>query len=437
MLRVLAIVPAAFSVLASGSLHAEEPAQAQMTTQSTAEFAMVDGLAIDDLLNIRMKASPVEKVVGRLPNGATVRKYECEIVNGYEWCRVDAIEREGLSGWAPARYLQTTEFASTGTVASVEPEPVEKAASGVAEPGNPAAEPEVAENAAAEEQQAAIADTPDPALGPATGVKAIADSPPEAGTPSDAALPLPSGLDARFAGAPAASTKELPAEPEQAVALAFAPAAVPGAEEPAPTTADPKADKPSPDVAVILPPGLEERFGAPQPDLPPSDAARTALVPIEPLSPPAADEAVDVAAAEPAADDMAVIVPTPRPDPDAKVDDVAAAAAVAEPERHSSAAAPAVAPAAEETVGEVPCARYVGQPMARCQARVARIGDRDADVTVVWPDGGSRVIRFRDGAPEGSNSRGEFRFTREGSLSMIRIGVSERFEIVDELSFGG
>ncbi|MGT2467267.1 hypothetical protein ACVOMV_23705 [Mesorhizobium atlanticum] len=30
----------------------------------------------------------------------------------------------------------------------------------------------------------------------------------------------------------------------------------------------------------------------------------------------------------------------------------------------------------------------------------------------------------------------ELRFTREGTLNMIRVGVSERFEITDELALG-
>ena len=38
--------------------------------------------------------------------------------------------------------------------------------------------------------------------------------------------------------------------------------------------------------------------------------------------------------------------------------------------------------------------------------------------------------------PAGSNARSDFRFTREGSLNMIRVGVSERFEITDTLAFG-
>ncbi|MBZ9989228.1 SH3 domain-containing protein [Mesorhizobium sp. BH1-1-5] len=83
----------------------------------------------------------------------------------------------------------------------------------------------------------------------------------------------------------------------------------------------------------------------------------------------------------------------------------------------------------------IPCARRVGQPMTRCEISVARAGG-DSTVTVTWPDGGSRVINFHDGKPAGSDSSDEFRFTREGSLNMIRVGVSERFEITDTLALG-
>ncbi|TPJ52292.1 SH3 domain-containing protein [Mesorhizobium sp. B2-7-1] len=83
----------------------------------------------------------------------------------------------------------------------------------------------------------------------------------------------------------------------------------------------------------------------------------------------------------------------------------------------------------------IPCARRVGQPMTRCEISVARAGG-DSTVTVTWPDGGSRVITFHDGKPSGSDSPDKFRFTREGSLNMIRVGVSERFEITDTLALG-
>lgn len=84
---------------------------------------------------------------------------------------------------------------------------------------------------------------------------------------------------------------------------------------------------------------------------------------------------------------------------------------------------------------EIPCARYVGQPMTSCKADVVHTGDK-AEVTVTWPDGGTRVISFQAGRPAGSNASGEFRYTREGSLNLIRVGVSERFEITDQLALG-
>ncbi|RWM21697.1 MAG: SH3 domain-containing protein [Mesorhizobium sp.] len=85
---------------------------------------------------------------------------------------------------------------------------------------------------------------------------------------------------------------------------------------------------------------------------------------------------------------------------------------------------------------EIPCARYVGQPMTSCKAGVVQTGEK-AEVTVTWPDGGTRVISFQAGRPAGSNAPGEFRYTREGSLNIIRVGVSERFEITDTLASGG
>ena len=99
-----------------------------------------------------------------------------------------------------------------------------------------------------------------------------------------------------------------------------------------------------------------------------------------------------------------------------------------------AAAANAESDAAAPDAG-IPCARRVGQPMTRCEISVAHAG-ADSTVTVTWPDGGGRVITFHDGKPSGSDSPDEFRFTREGSLNMIRIGVSERFEITDQLALG-
>ncbi|WP_192256844.1 SH3 domain-containing protein [Mesorhizobium silamurunense] len=90
---------------------------------------------------------------------------------------------------------------------------------------------------------------------------------------------------------------------------------------------------------------------------------------------------------------------------------------------------------APDADGGIPCARHVGQPMTRCEISVAHEGG-DSVVTVTWPDGGTRVITFLDGKPAGSDAADEFRFTREGSLNMIRVGISERFEITDALALG-
>ena len=89
-----------------------------------------------------------------------------------------------------------------------------------------------------------------------------------------------------------------------------------------------------------------------------------------------------------------------------------------------------------EATGSIPCARYIGQPMTRCGLRVAPRGEGAADLTILWPDGGTRLVEFRDGVPAGSNSSETLRHTREGSLNMIRIGPAERFEILDALALG-
>ena len=91
-------------------------------------------------------------------------------------------------------------------------------------------------------------------------------------------------------------------------------------------------------------------------------------------------------------------------------------------------------PPSGHAANEIPCARYVGEPMTRCAVSVVRKGNDKADVTVTWPDGGTRIISFVAGQPAGSDAPGDFRFTREGSLNMIRVGVSERFEITDAIA---
>jgi len=257
-------------------------------------ISIIGGLAPDDLLNIRATASPGAKVQARLPNGAAVKNFGCNVVNGYPWCKVEDTQDAHITGWAPARYLS---------------------------PGNP---------------------TP---------------------APEDAATPAP----------------------EAAVAPPPAPEAVappPPAAEPAPA---PPAAREAP------PPDIEARLGGAGPAEAPSatDIGRTAM-----------QDAVGLALA------------------------ASATAADGSPD-----------PSASDADGGIPCARRVGQPMTHCEISVARTGD-DSAVTVTWPDGGTRVISFHGNQPAGSDSQDEFRFTREGTLNMIRIGAAERFEITDALALG-
>lgn len=96
---------------------------------------------------------------------------------------------------------------------------------------------------------------------------------------------------------------------------------------------------------------------------------------------------------------------------------------------------PPLAPDGATTV--IPCSRYYGKPMSMCAAIVQRGGEGEATVTVTWPDGGERVINFRNGRADTSDSAEPVSWTREADLNMIRIGKAERFEIPDALPFGG
>jgi len=309
-------------------------------------WAAVGGLSSGDLLNVRAEASPLGRTVGRLPNGTMVRKLECGLFDGYEWCRVDSPEVEDLTGWAPARYLASQEDGGGEPALAVEA---------------PAAE--------AADRDARLA--------------------------AEAESALPPGLEDRFAGGSARPIDEVRAQESRVPQTADA---VVNEAPGGPARAEPG------EAQQAAAPGYPQQ-GTPAPGIP---------------------------------------VPSPRPGA-AEVDQGESPSATAAQASPSGAASPVgegSAPAMPDAgaqpgrlADEIPCARYSGQPMVRCAVRVVRTGDEAAEVTVVWPDGGTRVITFRNGTPSGSNSRGDLRYTREGTLNMIRIGVSERFEILDALAF--
>ncbi|MDI6025801.1 SH3 domain-containing protein [Corticibacterium sp. UT-5YL-CI-8] len=364
----LAAFIACLALFAGPAAAQQEPAAAAVSPAEggPSATAMVEGVAAGDLLNVRVEASPMQKVIGRLPNGAVVRKYDCKAVNGYEWCKVEAIELEGLSGWAPARYLRPLELPD-----------------------------DLISTASAGEQQDAL-------------------STETAETPE---LPVPVGEGASEGSEPPAQ--------EQQVALAPVPAPSEVLAGPSPDTTE-KLDRPAPveaapDAPIALPSGIEARFGG-APDLALSPTVEEAQPGLDAGTSYALALATEASAA-PAAVPETPVVETPQ-EP---------AAMPAEPEVAS------LQPKAQEPMAltqSVPCARYTGQPMTTCAASVVRPAEGQAEVTVTWPDGGTRIIHFRDGNPSGANTRAEFRFTREGALNMIRIGVSERFEITDTVAIG-
>lgn len=396
--------------------HAEEGApetQAPVEAGAEPDLAVVMGLSADDLLNVRRDASPLGRTLGRLPNGALVNRHECRMVKRYEWCLVETIDGDRLSGWTPARYLFVQSDNETRTGAT--------AASG-----------ETAETAEAAAAPGIPVPMPAPRL---SEPAAIADTQTDAGESA-----LPPGLEARFAGGPpepvAAGAKQ---EPEL---LALAAEAVAQPSEAQPSAAAPEPDT-APGIPVPTPRPIRAGEALPAPVEAPADDEPVALA-------AAAPDPVDdtpAPAAQPEITEPTIVRPeAPQPDGDtaatkADTKEVAPIGSVDAPDKNSrvemiaAAAIPSAADPAPARTVEIPCARYVGQPMGRCPMSVARGGRDIADVTIVWPDGGSRTIAFRNGEPTSANTRGELRVAREGTLNMIRIGAAERFEILDDLLF--
>jgi hypothetical protein len=91
--------------------------------------------------------------------------------------------------------------------------------------------------------------------------------------------------------------------------------------------------------------------------------------------------------------------------------------------------------------GQVPCARTGNQPMGSCAFGVVRGVRGDGTLTVFWPDGSSRIIEFKGGAPVRSDQpqpdgTAAIDMRRNADLMQITIG-QERFEIVDAIIQGG
>lgn len=334
--------------------------------------SIVTELGPGDLLNIRATPSPVGRTQARLPIGSSVRNFGCSEVDGHRWCKVEEIDNPLVKGWAPARYL----IPDNPTVVEVDAAPPQVTAS--AEAGGPALAPDMPT------QPADVAATP-PATAPAASAAPAAptQAPPTPAAPAPAPLDLTERLGGTDPGAPKSAAEIGRTAMQDAYGLAFA-----ANESP------------------------------PMDEIPATEAPAT-----EATGTPELAAAASAGAAPDTASAPGVPSPTPRPD-QAKAATATQTVARLEP------------PPALGATTDIPCARYVGQPMTRCAVNIVHKGADKADIIVTWPDGGTRVISFSAGMPANSDSPSEFRFTREGSLNMIRIGAAERFEITDQLALG-
>jgi len=85
---------------------------------------------------------------------------------------------------------------------------------------------------------------------------------------------------------------------------------------------------------------------------------------------------------------------------------------------------------------QILCVAEPGKPMSRCDAGVKRTAG-GGSVHVRTPDGGSRVITFRDGKVAATDAEAAFTVERRGDTSIVRVGTVEVYEIPDALVYGG
>ncbi len=104
---------------------------------------------------------------------------------------------------------------------------------------------------------------------------------------------------------------------------------------------------------------------------------------------------------------------------------------------HGSTSHDAVVPGTGfHATSKIPCVAEPNKPMSQCDAGVKRTPG-GGSVHVTTPDGGSRVITFRDGKVSGTDAGTPFRVERRGDWSIVRIGAVEVYEVPDALVFGG
>ena len=91
--------------------------------------------------------------------------------------------------------------------------------------------------------------------------------------------------------------------------------------------------------------------------------------------------------------------------------------------------------------GKMPCARDAGQPLGQCDYGVVRNGDGSGQITVTWPDGGNRVIYFKNNRPESydqSEADGSAKLSVSANADLFSVTIgSQRFEFPEAVMAGG
>jgi hypothetical protein len=91
--------------------------------------------------------------------------------------------------------------------------------------------------------------------------------------------------------------------------------------------------------------------------------------------------------------------------------------------------------------GQIPCARAAGQPMRQCDFGVKREGNGSGSITVFWPDGGNRVIFFKNNKPSAydeseADGGAKMSVKEDNGLFAVTIG-DQRFELFEAIMAGG
>ena len=95
-----------------------------------------------------------------------------------------------------------------------------------------------------------------------------------------------------------------------------------------------------------------------------------------------------------------------------------------------------VAGTAYHATATIRCVAEPDKPMSPCNAGVKRTAG-GGTVHVTTPDGGSRVITFRNGKVAATDSSAPFKVERREDWTIVRIGAVEVYEISDAFVFGG